>query len=206
MSSNSLNRGRLARPHMVAAVMATARSALQARSRRILAAGLTFGALATPLAPITALAEPPRPAAMRSSSVVEPGLTEVSGSPYQAYLAADCVTTTLCKFVSSAVKKSRRLEIHRVACQGSHTGTYGPQFIVTAELLDSAGAFVRQIDFLAARYTRTDTLSVWAISEPVLMFVPAGHSLRISVDSGGGSLQPRGCTLSGYLVTPPTSS
>ena len=56
--------------------------------------------------------------------------------------------------------------------------------MLTAELLGGAGTFLRQIDFLEARYTRVDNVGVWAISEPAVMFIPANRRLRISANSG----------------------
>jgi hypothetical protein len=42
---------------------------------------------------------------------------------------------------------------------------------------------------------------VWAISEQSLMFIPAGHRLRINLNSGTVGVGSYGCTLSGYLTT-----
>ena len=42
--------------------------------------------------------------------------------------------------------------------------------------------------------------SVWAISEQTLMFISAGHMLRISLNSGTTGVGSYGCTISGYLT------
>ena len=124
-----------------------------------------------------------------------------SRTPYQAYLAADCLPgSNFCKFVSEEVAVLTQLEIHRVACQGWHISTMVPSFVVIAELRTSADGFVKRIDFLEARYAPANGGSVWAISEPTLMFIPAGHKLRIELNSATTGVGSYGCTISGYLT------
>jgi hypothetical protein len=126
-----------------------------------------------------------------------------SRTPYQAYLAADCLEgSNFCKFATEEVPAGGLLEIQRVACQGWHTSTALPTFVVMAELRTGADAFVRRIDFLKTTYTSASWGSVWAISEPTLMFIPAAHKMRISLNSGSTGVGSYGCTISGYLTIP----
>jgi hypothetical protein len=171
-----------------------------------MAAGLVLGAIVAlaPIATMESLAEvrvdlaPPGP----SSARAEAAATEISRVPYQAYLAADCITgSNFCKFTSTAVPRHRRLELHRVACQGWHASDTPPNFVTIAELQTAAGAYVRRIDFLDAPYTRVGTNTVWTINQSVLIFIPSAHRLRISLNSASTGVGSYGCTLSGYLVT-----
>lgn len=131
-----------------------------------------------------------------------PGLVVVEPrAPYQAYLAADCLPgSNFCKFVSLDVPDGQLLEIHRVACQGWHTSASLPTFVVMAEKRTSTDQFVERIDFLETTYSRADWGSVWAISEQALMFIPAAHRLRISLNSGTTGVGSYGCTISGYML------
>jgi hypothetical protein len=142
------------------------------------------------------------PGPMRSSTQVEVAAVEVSRTPYQAYLAADCLGggSNFCRFESEGVPRWRRLELHRVSCQGWHASDTPPNFVVIANLETAAGTLVRRIDLLETRYTRVNTNSVWMISEQVLMFIPAGHRLEIAVNSASTGIGSYGCTISGYLV------
>jgi hypothetical protein len=120
--------------------------------------------------------------------------------PYQAYLAADCLTgSNFCRFNGEDVPANRRLEIHRVACQGWHINTAPPSFVVMAELRTSEDMFLSRIDFLDTSFTPVSWGGVWAISEQTLMFIPAGHRLRVSLNSGSTGVGSYGCTISGYL-------
>ena len=124
-----------------------------------------------------------------------------SRTPYQAYLAANCIEgSNFCKFVSEIVPDSTRLEIQRVACQGWHVNAMPPTFVVMGELRTGADAFAGRIDFLETRYTAANWGSVWTISEQTLMFIPAGHRLRITLNSGTTGVGSYGCTISGYLT------
>jgi len=128
------------------------------------------------------------------------GRKQADETPYQAYLAADCPSgSNFCRFVSEEVPALNRLEIHRVACQGWHISTSLPSFVVIAELRTGADAFLERIDFLNTTYAPANGGSVWAISEPTLMFIPAGHKLRISLNSGTTGVGSYGCTISGHL-------
>lgn len=182
-------------------------SARIARRRR--AAGL-IGAAAAALVAIGAASaqqrmhEPPQP---RQSARAEAVMAEVSRTPYQAYLAADCLTgSNFCKFASDAVSGRRRLEIHRVSCQGWHASDTPPNFVVFAELRTDTDVFISRIDFLETTYTRVNTNTVWQISEQVLMFIPSRHRLRISLNSASTGVGSYGCAISGYLVTLEPSS
>lgn len=122
-------------------------------------------------------------------------------APYQAYLAADCLDgSNFCRFVSEEVPAPSLLEIQRVACQGWHTSTMLPSFVVIAELRTGDDTFVKRIDFLETSYAPANGGSVWTISEPTLMFIPAGHKLRISLNSGTTGVGSYGCTISGYMT------
>lgn len=122
-------------------------------------------------------------------------------TPYQAYLAADCIDgSNFCKFTTETVPARRVLEIQRVACQGWHTSDTPPTFVVMAELRTGADAYIGRIDFLEARYSPASWGSVWSISEQVQMFIPAAHKVRINLNSGSIGVGSYGCTLSGYLV------
>ena len=124
-----------------------------------------------------------------------------SRTPYQAYLAADCLDgSNFCRFVSEEVPARGLLEIQRVACQGWHVSTALPSFVVMAELRTSADTFVSRIDFLQTTYAPANGGSVWAISEQTLMFIPAAHKMRISLNSGTTGVGSYGCTISGYLT------
>jgi hypothetical protein len=124
-----------------------------------------------------------------------------SAVPYQAYLAADCPTgSNFCKFVSEEVPALKRLDIQRVACQGWHVSAMLPSFVVIADLRTSDNTFVRRIDFLKTTYAPANGGSVWAISEPTLMFIPAGHKLQINLNSGTTGVGSYGCTISGYVT------
>jgi hypothetical protein len=152
----------------------------------------------------TASAQPPMHAAAepRQSSRVEAAGVEMSRQPYQAYLAADCLAgSNFCKFIAETVMSRRRLEIHRLACQGWHSSNTPPNFVVMSELHTAAGTFVRRIDFPETRYTRVGTNTVWAISEQVLTVIPANHRLEIRLNSASTGVGSYGCTLSGYLLT-----
>jgi len=153
----------------------------------LILAGLTL------LAAGQAWAQTPRPQATAQAS---------SPTPYQAYLAADCPAgSNFCRFVSGEVPALKRLEIDRVACQGWHVSTTLPSFVVIAELRTSDNTFVQRIDFLKTTYAPANGGSVWAIGEQTLMFVPAGHKLQISLNSGTTGVGSYGCTISGYLTT-----
>jgi hypothetical protein len=124
-----------------------------------------------------------------------------SRTPYQAYLAADCIDgSNFCKFASEATPTNRRLEIGRVACQGWHSSDTPPNFVTIAELQTAAGAFLGRIDFLETSYTRVNANSVWSISEAVQMFIPAGHRLMIRLNSASTGVGSYGCTIAGSLV------
>ena len=170
------------------------RSDLKTTSRHRIATAVILGALAvtTPFAPGEVLAQTPQKQAAAKKN---------SRTPYQAYLAADCLTgSNFCKFVSEEVPALMRLEIRRVACQGWHTSPMLPSFVVMAELRTSDDAFVERIDFLKATYAPANGGSVWAISEPALMFIPAGHKLRVTLNSGATGVGSYGCTISGYVT------
>ena len=138
----------------------------------------------------------------RQSSRAEAVMTEVSRTPYQAYLAADCIPgSNFCKFASDVVLGRRRLEIHRVSCQGWHSSDTPPNFVVFAELRTDTDVFISRIDFLETTYTRVNTNTVWQISEQVLTFIPSRHRLRISLNSASTGVGSYGCAISGYLVT-----
>jgi hypothetical protein len=158
-------------------------------SRRRVAMIVIFGALAAMLVATVDASAQSKPAGSRT--------------PYQAYLAADCLEgSNFCKFVSEPVPAGGLLEIQRVACQGWHTSTTLPTFVVMAELRTGADAFVKRIDFLKTTYTSASWGSVWAISEQTLMFIPAAHKMRISLNSGSTEVGSYGCTISGYLTMP----
>jgi hypothetical protein len=172
-------------------------SPIASTSRRPLVAALIFSAiaLASTWGAGEAFAQPLREAATAAA-------TAPTRTPYQAYLAADCLDgSNFCKFNSEAVPDRARLEIQRVACQGWHTSTVPPTFVVIAELRTSADAFIGRIDFLKATYTPASWGSVWAIGEQTLMFIPAGHKLRITLNSGSTEVGSYGCTISGYMTT-----
>ena len=139
----------------------------------------------------------------RQTARAEVAPAETSRVPYQAYLAADCLSGgNFCKFISEVVPSRQRLEIHRLACQGwTNSNTTPPWFVAIANLTTDPGAFVQRIDFLETRDTPANGGSVWAISEQVLIFIPAAHKLRMDVNSGPTEIGSYGCTLSGYLVT-----
>jgi hypothetical protein len=161
---------------------------IDSTSRRLVTV-FVFGALAAMLFATGASAEPPER---------EPA---PSRTPYQAYLTADCLEgSNFCKFVSEEVPARGMLEIQRVACQGWHTSTALPSFVVIAGLRTSADAFVGRIDFLKTTYAPANGGSVWAISEQTLMFIPAAHKLRIDLNSGTTGVGSYGCTISGYLT------
>jgi hypothetical protein len=125
-----------------------------------------------------------------------------SSTPYQAYLAANCPTgSNFCRFVSEDVPALKRLDIQRVACQGWHISSSLPSFVVIAELRTSDNTFIQRIDFLSTSYAPANGGSVWAISEQSLMFIPAGHRLQISLNSGTTGVGSYGCTISGYMTT-----
>jgi hypothetical protein len=131
-----------------------------------------------------------------------PGI-EASRAPYQAYLAADCLTgSNFCKFIAEVVPARRRLEIRRVACQGWHASETPPNFVVFSELHAGPGpiTFVGRIDLLETSYTRVNTNSVWSISEETLTFIPAGHRMEIRLNSASTGVGSYGCTISGYMV------
>lgn len=142
--------------------------------------------------------------ALATTSAASAQPTKSSGrTPYQAYLAADCLAgSNFCKFVSEAVPANRVLEIHRVACQGWHASDTPPNFVTFAELRTAADGFIGRIDFLKTEYTRVNTNSVWSISEQTLLFIPADHKFRISLNSASTGVGSYGCSLSGYLVEP----
>jgi hypothetical protein len=126
--------------------------------------------------------------------------TATSRTPYQVYLAADCLAgSNFCKFVSADVPAGQLLEIERVACQGWHSSTTPPNFVVMAELRNSADQFLQRIDFLETTYVTVGTNTVWYISEQTRMFIPETHRLRIMLNSASTGVGSYGCTLSGYL-------
>src|SRR5262249_27545484 len=128
--------------------------------------------------------------------------SKTDSTPYQAYLDAVCPDgSNFCKFVSEVVADGSRLDIRRVACQGWHIGATPPSFIVIGELRTSANAFVDRIDFLEAKSAPANGGSVWAISDRTQMFIPAGHKLQISLNSGSTTVGSYGCTISGYMTT-----
>jgi hypothetical protein len=160
---------------------------VDATCRRRVAMTVIFGALMALLFVTVDASAQTRPSASRT--------------PYQAYLAADCLEgSNFCRFASEEVPARGLLEIQRVACQGWHVSTALPSFVVMAELRTAADAFVRRIDFLKTTYEPANGGSVWAISEQTLMFIPAGHKLRISLNSGTTGVGSYGCTISGYLT------
>jgi hypothetical protein len=166
-----------------------AHSDLRTRSRHRIATAIILGALAatTPFATGEALAQTAK---------------ATSPTPYQDYLAADCPAgSNFCTFVSDEVPALRRLEIHRIACQGWHVSTMLPSFVVIADLRTRDDTFVARIDFLKASYTPANGGSVWAISEQSLMFIPPGHKLQVNLNSGTTGVGSYGCTISGYMTS-----
>lgn len=121
---------------------------------------------------------------------------------YQAYLAADCFPgSNFCKFVSEDVPARGVLEIQKVSCQGWHDNTQDPNFVVIGELRTGADAFVGRIHFFRTTYETGGTGLVWTIADQTLMFIPATHKLRISLNSATTGVGSYGCTISGYLTT-----
>jgi hypothetical protein len=170
-----------------------ARTDLTTERHRI-AAVIILGALAaiTLFHPGEALAQTPKAQAAAKAK---------ASTPYQAYLAADCITgSNFCKFISEDVPAQSRLEIHRVACQGWHLSAMLPSFVVIVELRTSDNTFVGRIDFLETNYAPANGGSVWSISEPTLMFIPAGHKVQISLNSGSTGVGSYGCTISGFMA------
>jgi len=164
-------------------------STTRASSRRRIAAALILGVLA---------AATFAPAEARAQKADAKASTR---TPHQAYLADGCVPgSNFCKFISEEVPALTQLEIHRVACQGWHASTMLPSFVVIAELRTSDDTFVKRIDFLETTYAPANGGSVWTISEATLMFIPAGHKLRITLNSGTTGVGSYGCTISGYLT------
>ena len=159
-------------------------------SRHRIAAALMLGTLIVMVfATSDAVAQRPAPRTRRDAH------------PLEAYLPADCLDgSNFCRFVSEDVPAGGLLEINRVACQGWHINATLPSFVVIAELRTSSDAFVGRIDFLKASYTSASGGNVWAISEQTLMFIAAGHRLRISRNSGPTGTGSYGCTISGYLT------
>ena len=136
-------------------------STLRATSRRRMATAVLLGVLA-------AIAFAPGEARAQKADA------KATRTPYQAYLAADCLDgSNFCRFVSEEVPAAALLEIQRVACQGWHTSTMLPSFVVIAELRTADDTFVKRIDF---------------------------HKLRISLNSGTTGVGSYGCTISGYLT------
>jgi hypothetical protein len=170
-----------------------------------LVAGLVLGTIGA-VAPIATTASH----AELRPQIAAPGqpgaqVSAVAGSrvPYQAYLVPDCIEgSNFCKFTSIATPARRRLDVHRIACQGWHGSATPPNFVTIAELRTAADAFVRRIDFLETTYTRVNTNSVWYISEQTLMFIPAGHMLRINLNSASTGVGSYGCAIFGEMVAP----
>ena len=187
-------------------VVSKPRWGIPSPSLRRLAAGLILGtvAAAAPIATTGSLAEvrarmagPNEPRAR-----IEAVATQESRVPYQAYLAADCIAgSNFCKFFSETTPALKRLEIHRVACQGWHGSSSLPSFVTIAYLATDAGTHIQRIDFLETSYAPANGGSVWSISEEVLTFIPAGQKLRIDLNSGTTGVGSYGCSVSGYLVT-----
>ena len=126
-----------------------------------------------------------------------------SRTTYQAYLPADCLTgSNFCKFVSAGrAGDGGLLEIHRVACQGWHTSALASIIRGHRRAANRAPTqFVGRIDFLETSYAPANGGSVWAISEQTLMFIPAGHRLQVTLNSGTTGVGSYGCTISGYLT------
>lgn len=71
---------------------------------------------------------------------------------------------------------------------------------MVAELRTSEDAFVARIDFLKVNSTVVIWGTSWALSEQTLMFIPAGHRLEISLNSGSTGVGSYGCTISGYMT------
>jgi hypothetical protein len=184
-----------------------ARPGIPSHSLRRLAATLILGTIAgaAPLAASASLAE------MRAAQMAGPDQSRArvaaaaavkSRAPYQAYLSADCLqSSNFCKFFSETIPVGKRLEIHRVACQGWHSSSSLPSFVTIAYLATDAGMHIQRIDFLEASYAPANGGSVWSISEKVLTFIPAGQKLRIDLNSGATGVGSYGCTLSGFLAT-----
>ena len=72
--------------------------------------------------------------------------------------------------------------------------------MVIAELRTGDDTFVKRIDVLETSYAPANECSVWTISEPTLMFIPAGLKLRISLNSRTTGVGSYGCTISGYMT------
>jgi hypothetical protein len=139
--------------------------------------------------------------ALAQSPTREAAASVTSRTPYQAYLAAGCIDgSNFCRFEGENVLARGLLEIQRVACQGWHTNALPPSFVVMAELRTSADVFVARIDFLKLTPTPVSWGTVWAISEQTLMFIPAGHRLEITLNSGSTGVGSYGCTISGYMT------
>lgn len=120
---------------------------------------------------------------------------------YQAYLKAECLQGgNFCRFNAENVPADRVLEIHRVACQGWVTTAQTPSFVAIVLQYDSADEYVARIDFLKTSATHLSWGTNWSISEQTLMFIPAGHRLQITLNSGVVGLGSYGCTISGYLT------
>jgi hypothetical protein len=167
---------------------------------RFRAAVLILAALvAVPLGAGSAHAQAHAKAQVQAQAASTPAMFMVR-APYQVYLAANCLAgSNFCKFTDTAVPAGHVLQIDRVACQGWHTSTSLPSFVVIAELRTAADQFVQRIDFLPTTYAPANGGSVWSISERTQMFVPAAHRLQINLNSGTTGVGSYGCTLSGTL-------
>lgn len=173
--------------------IAYARAAVRSISRPRIGAVLMLAAL---------VAAPPG-AAAQVLATPKPAMVMVR-APYQVYLAANCLTgSNFCKFTDTTVRAGHVLQIDRVACQGWHTSTSLPSFVVIAELRTAADQFVQRIDFLTTTYAPANGGSVWSISERTQMFIPEAHRLQISLNSGTVGVGSYGCTLSGTLSQTP---
>ena len=160
-----------------------------------------FGALVTMLAASDATAQSAeRETAQSIEREAAAAAAGPTRTPYQAYLAADCLPgSNFCKFVSETVPARGVLEIQKVSCQGWH-GIEDPNFVVIGELRTSADAFIGRIHFFRTTYETGPSGTVWTIADPTLIFIPATNKFRLTLNSGTTGVGSYGCTISGYVT------
>ena len=157
---------------------AIAHSTIHMTRRLRITRALTVAALVATAFASTASAQGPN----REAEAAAPATTRAL---YQAYLAADCFPgSNFCRFDSENVPARGVLEIQKVSCQGWHDNTQDPNFVVIGELRTGVDAYVGRIHFFRTTYETGGTGLVWTIADQTLIFIPATHKLRISLNSG----------------------
>ena len=121
---------------------------------------------------------------------------EISRSPFQQYLVADCFTST-CVLEFSNVPSSSRLDISNVSCV-IQAASAGYVHVAQLHVVKKDGTVISAATLVPILTRDTAPYRVWSANHSVLLFATQGWHFRASVTIN--SSQFLACQISGYLV------